>query len=447
MNISCRSHIKGYAVLASLFFLLSFNLSNTAKAQDVAAGEALFKASCASCHKATDKVSIGPGLKGAHQRWIDAGIGDMFYDWIQNPKKTLDKGHPYVTGLVAKFSNQALMTAQPVSREQIDNIMAYVDGYTEPITGDPKVDQGAVAVSKDEAGSWIWWLVLGGIFFVIAVSTGSVRRQLINANREKKGKEPLPDVPYFTVWKAWAWRNKILVSFVFLFVILAGLTNGWYRLKDVGVFENYKPEQPIAFSHKIHAGDNKIACQYCHPTTEKSKHASIPDAMLCMNCHKNIQSGTLTKETEISKIYKAVGFDPETMSYTGETNPIKWVKVHNMPDHVFFSHQQHVVAGKLECKQCHGDMEKETVARVMPHEELNAINKEFGIEVTRATLTMGWCIECHQQSAVQMGSGNGYYDEMQRRLMLDPELYKKHIEDGKITVQEMGGWECAKCHY
>lgn len=289
----------------------------------------------------------------------------------------------------------------------------------------------------------MWIIILGVIFVIIAFSAGSVRRQLVNANREKQGLEELPEMTYWQTWKAWMWRHKVITSFVVLFFVFGGLADGWYRLKDVGVFENYKPEQPIAFSHKIHAGDNAIACQYCHSGVEKSRHALIPSPMVCMNCHKYIKKGTQTGTEEIAKIYKAVGWDVDAQAYTGKTEPIKWIKVHNMPDHVYFSHQQHVVAGGVDCKQCHGDMTKETVARIMPHEELNAI--DGNVKVTRPTMTMGWCIECHNQAETKMEGG--YYDELKKRMMNNPNLQKKHLEDEKITVNELGGWECAKCHY
>lgn len=439
MNLTHPKKSRKFAGFTALLaLLLSLNFSNTANAAD---GEALFK-TCAACHT-PDKKLVGPALRNARQRWNDAGIGDKIYDWVQNPQKVKDEGLPYVNDLVSQFATVPIMTPQSFSKEEIDAIFDYVDSYTEPVA----VAAGPTDITTEgpkEEGSWMWVIILGVIFAIIAVSAGSVRRQLVNANREAEGKEELPDESYWQTWKHWAWRHKVLVTFIILFFVFGGMADGWYRLKDVGVFENYKPEQPIAFSHKVHAGDDQIACQYCHATVEKSRHAMIPSPMICMNCHKAIQKGTTTGTTEISKIYKAVGFDPDAMEFSGKTEPIKWVKVHNLPDHVYFSHQQHTVAGKLDCKQCHGDMAKETVARIMPVSELNAI--DGNVKVNRPTLTMGWCIECHNQTEVKM-DGNGYYDEMKKRLMMDQELFKKHLADGKITVAEMGGWECAKCHY
>jgi hypothetical protein len=164
-----------------------------------------------------------------------------------------------------------------------------------------------------------------------------------------------------------------------------------------------------------------------------------------MNCHKAVHEGPQTGTEEIAKIHNAAGFDAGSLSYSGETDPIKWTKVHNLPDHVYFNHSQHVVVGDLDCKQCHGDMTKETVARIMTTEDLNSI-EDNDIKFTRPTLTMGWCIECHGQKEIDLSNGD-YYQEVHDRLLNDKKTYQKYLEDDKITVAELGGWECAKCHY
>ena len=136
--------------------------------------------------------------------------------------------------------------------------------------------------------------------------------------------------------------------------------------------------------------------------------------------------------------------------YTGVTEPIVWNKVHVLPDHVYFSHQQHVNIGGVDCKQCHGDMTKRVeTAEVMPVAELNKV--DGNIILSKPTLTMGWCIECHAEKEVSSGTldtkGDGYYTEIHNRLLNDKDLYRKYMKDGKVTVKELGGWECAKCHY
>lgn len=446
---SYQRKLKSLLTISSFAILLQFGFSSKAIAQS---GEDLFKANCASCHK-PDQNYTGPAPKGARDRWKKAFGGDtaMIYNWVQNPGKVFGEGNSYVVDVVNQYKSAGLMTAQPLTNDQIYLVLEYVDNYTPPAaTAAVASDEGE---TKEEGGSWMWWLVVGVVFVIIATAVGTVRKQLVNANREKEGLAPLEEKTYFQTWGDWAWRNKVLVGFIAFFFLMGALVDGTYMLMDVGVYENYKPEQPIKFSHKIHAGDNKINCVYCHNSAEKSKHAGIPTTNVCMNCHKAITKGTKTDTTEISKIYRAIGFDPKTNGYTNKPGtPLTWTKVHNLPDHVYFNHSQHVVVGGLECRQCHGNMEKEDVARIMPHDTLNKINKEiYGAEfhVNRATLTMGWCIECHDQVVTKSlnDDKNGYYVELKKRLKSNKPLLKQHLEDDKITVKELGGWECAKCHY
>lgn len=413
-------------------------------------GEELFKANCASCHK-PDKDYTGPALQGAKDRWQKAyGDSLKIYEWVKNPKAVADQGG-YALEVYTKWKAAGYMTAQPLSDAQIFLVLQYVDNYVAPTGGETAKTE--VAEVKEEGGAWLWWIITGTVFLIIATAIGTVRKQLVNANREKEGLEPLPERTYLQTWGDWAWRHKVLAGFIVFFFLMGGLVDGTYMLMDVGVYENYKPEQPIKFSHKIHAGDNKINCVYCHNSAEKSRHAGIPSANVCMNCHKAITTGTQTDTLEISKIYRAIGFNSKANAYTGKMGePLKWIKVHNLPDHVYFNHSQHVVVGGLECRQCHGNMEKEDVARIMPHDSLAKINKEiYGAEfhVDRATLTMGWCIECHDQAVSKgyMDDKNGYYTELKKRLRNNKKLFKQHLEDDKVTVEELGGWECAKCHY
>ncbi|MCB0814378.1 MAG: cytochrome c3 family protein, partial [Flavobacteriales bacterium] len=244
----------------------------------------------------------------------------------------------------------------------------------------------------------------------------------------------------------WAWNNKGLATVIGLAVTVWVVLALWNFAWTIGVYggdevAHYRPEQPIAFNHTLHAGsagDGNLAinCQYCHSGAEKSKHAGIPSANVCMNCHQAVNQGRTEAGTaDIQKIYAAVGWDPETMKYTGEPEPIRWVKVHNLPDHVYFPHDAHVAVAKLECQECHGP-----------------IDKEMTVAEQWAPLTMGWCIECHGDKAVKLaGTDNGYYEEMHRRLIENEKLghreLKKWLEDEKVTVKELGGWECAKCHY
>jgi hypothetical protein len=127
--------------------------------------------------------------------------------------------------------------------------------------------------------------------------------------------------------------------------------------------QGYAPEQPIPFSHKLHAGENKIACAYCHAGVEKSKHATIPAVNVCMNCHKVVK----TDSPHIQKL---------TQAYQAN-QPIEWIRVHELPDFVYFPHKRHVAKG-ISCETCHGNV------------------KEMARVEQKMPLTMGWCMECHR---------------------------------------------------
>ena len=174
----------------------------------------------------------------------------------------------------------------------------------------------------------------------------------------------------------------------------------------IGIQQGYAPEQPIKFSHKLHAGEYQINCNYCHTGVYEGKGANVPSANICMNCHNAIKR----ESPEIQKIYSALE----------KNEPIQWVRVHNLPDLAYFNHSQHTNVGALECKSCHGDVEKMEVVE------------------QRSSLTMGWCIDCHRQTDVN-AKGNAYYDK----------LVEVHNKDSKtpLKVQNIGGLECSKCHY
>ena len=206
-----------------------------------------------------------------------------------------------------------------------------------------------------------------------------------------------------------------LVIFVVSTVAFKSVIDGLY---SVGVQQNYQPKQPIAFSHKIHAGQYEIECKYCHTGAMKGKQANIPTINICMNCHSQIKQGTITGEGEIAKIYAAAGFDPNTSTYSGKTKPIEWVRIHNLPDLAYFNHSQHVNVGGIICQTCHG-----------PIQEMDVV-KQYSL------LTMGWCIDCHRKTDVNT-KGNAYYDK----------LIELHNSKKAMKVEDIGGLECAKCHY
>lgn len=442
--------IKHLALVAFAVFSFTYNLH--AQEADPAAGEALFKGNCASCHF-PDKDMTGPALKGARDRWIENSSEEQFYAWIKNSQAVIDAGDPYAKKLEG-FSTSK-MTPQTVSNADIDNIFAYIEVYTPPVV--PTDGTSPVGVEPVEGGSssLYWWLLAGLLIVVIAV-VGGVKGNLAALSRDQDGEKQPEQLSMGESARGWAWRNRGWFGVtVFVSVILL-LAVGMVKWLDLGVYENYKPEQPIAYSHQIHAGDLGIDCKYCHNAVTKSRHATIPSVNVCMNCHKTVSEGRTPEGTlEIAKIYEAAGYDVDTKSYTGETKPIKWVKVHNLPDHVYFNHSQHVVAGGVDCKQCHGNMKKETVARVMSMEDLNNVGvtdedwDENEVKFTKPTLTMGWCIECHRQSSVDIANApdGSYYNMIHQRLLKDKKTYQKYLEDDIVTVGELGGLECAKCHY
>jgi mono/diheme cytochrome c family protein len=430
--------IKRTAGLSCPAFLLAFLLFATgAMAQTDKAqydqGEKLFKANCASCHK-PDKDMTGPMLKGAKTKWADKGD---IHEWVKNSQAYIKSGNDYAKQLFEDH-NKIVMPPQALSNDEIDDVLYYADNYAAPSAAKPA---GETPVETAPKSNWQWWLIICLVLLLVLISLSGVRHQLSNAVREQKGLAPEAPVGTWGRIGRWAKRNKGWASVAVLLLVVWGSVLTWNFLFRIGVYggdkvEHYKPSQPIAFDHTLHAGKDNLAinCQYCHSGAEKSRHAGIPSANVCMNCHKVVSEGHKTGTKEIAKIYEAVGWDPATNTYTGKEKPLVWNKVHNLPDLAYFNHSQHVAVAKLECQKCHGpvDTKMDQVQQWEP-------------------LTMGWCVHCHNETEVKVaGSDNGYYQEIHRRLTETPmgrmEL-KKYLEDEKITVRELGGWECAKCHY
>ena len=428
---------KELSAVFKLFWVFAFLIGSASianlHAQD---GEKLFKQNCTACHK-VDKDLVGPALKGVQERW--SGKEDLLHEWIKNPAKVKDMGDPYVDKLLAEWMPKGgLMAAQLVSDEEIDAILAYIDAWEPPAApvvapGDPTAASGSAAPA-DQGISTMWLVIVAFILLVLIFSLVGVRSSLTRLNSailDAEGKEMEPVLSSSERFKAWLWKNKTFVAILAILVTVYFVVLGYEALMGIGVYQGYTPEQPIKFNHTLHAGTNQIACVYCHSGALKSKHAGIPSANICMNCHTGINEGRTAEGTaEIAKIYEAIGWDLESRSYTGEEKPIKWVKVHNLPDHVYFNHAQHYVVGEIECQECHGQ-----------------IQEDYTVAGQFAPLTMGWCIDCHNKTTVKM-DGNGYYDEVHERLVdHGKDELKKYLEDGTISVKDLGGWECSKCHY
>lgn len=408
-----------------LFFAFSFGL----KAQD---GAKIFKQNCAVCHALTDQKLTGPGLAGLAGR-VPKPESEWLTSWIKNNNKVIASGDAYAKTLVANNGGvDAMSEFEFLSDADLKAVVDFVIAPPAPPVATTGPATGAVETKEEVKGIDPLYLLLGGIV-ILAILLGalrSVRHSLQNSYNRKEGKPEVEEMSLGQEVKQWIGSHRRLVGVFVIIIAFMGMKSCWNACFNIGVYYDYKtqkgyhPEQPIKFSHKLHAGDNEIACQYCHNSVEKSKHAGIPSVNVCMNCHKGIQTGPQYKEVEIAKIYSAAGFDPKSGNYTGPENPIKWIKVHTLPDHVFFSHAQHVVVGKQECATCHGDVKKMTTV-----EQKNP-------------LTMKWCVECHRKTEVAM-EGNAYYDRMHKALK---EKYKGQY-DVKFTVDKIGGLECTKCHY
>ena len=448
MKLDTRTPAIGSWALQALIILTIFFGSVTSFAQgDAEAGEALFKNNCASCHHPL-KRQTGPALKGAVQRWADAGESENLYRWVKNAGALISSGESARAKELESYDPSA-MTPQAVNDQEIDNIFAYVEAFTEPekVAGDDGCPTPYLIEEKESSGKWKWLLAIAIILAVVIFGLAGVNRRLKETSDDFQTDD---DQTYMEITKDWLWRNKVWVSLFGVVVLLIALSDLGWRAAQIDVVEGYEPSQPIKFSHIVHACKHEIDCKYCHSSVEKSKSAGIPSVNICMNCHRSIQEGTYFKGEEIGKIHSAAGYSVDDNAYYDSlsTGPIAWNKVHNLPDHVYFNHSQHVKVGGIDCIQCHGDVQTYNGGKVASVEEINKL--EGTTKLTKPVLTMGWCIECHNVTGVNVlgAEKDSYYDEIHKRLKNNPELLKKFKgEDGTITVKELGGWECAKCHY
>ena len=409
-------------LLATFTFLfLSFIVNfNSVAAED---GSKLFKQNCAVCHSLGTNKITGPGLAGVTTRVPnDAWLAK----WIKNNKAVTASGDAYAKGLMTANGGADMTVFTDLKDEEIAALITFIKAPpVAPVaSGVPSPTGGSQEPA--EKGVNPLAILLGVIAFLIIIIgvLRGVRHTLKNLQNEKQG---LPEEEAVGPWqeiKTWLRSHKRTFAVIILFTLGGLIDAGWYALKEIGVYEGYHPSQPIAFSHKIHAGDNAINCQYCHSGVERSKTAGIPSVNVCMNCHKGISKGPSGEKgtAEIAKIYDAAGWDPEKGEYNKPQKPIQWVKVHNLQDFVFFSHQQHVKVGKQECATCHGEVKEMTTVKQAKQ------------------LTMAWCIDCHRKTEVPGMKDNPYYESLHKKLA---EKYK----DQPITVDKMGGIECGKCHY
>ncbi|CAA7196309.1 c-type cytochrome [Chryseobacterium potabilaquae] len=451
--ISWRKHYK--QTLIAIGLLLSTSASIYGQDGDPKNGEKLFKANCTACH-ALDKQVIGPPLKGVVDRVkTEGGVGkDWLHKWIKDNKALRASGDKYANEIFEKYNKTEMLVFPNLSEKDIDDILAYT---TNPPAPEEKKTPEATAGTEATAASpadktttnivIISLLAIAGLLVWILIKL----RQLVKLGQSEDlaGLNETRVKSFSEIYQKYHLIGKGLIA---ILALLA--TYGiWNWIMWIGVYKGYKPEQPIYFSHKIHAGENKIDCQLCHSSAKYGKVSEIPSMNVCMNCHRTISeyNGKYMEpgkdkafyDGEIQKIYAATGWDPQKAQYTGKTQPVEWTRIHNMPDFVYFNHSQHVVAGEqaiinsfnkknpnnkidVVCKACHGKIDTMNVVQMA---------NDF---------TMGWCIECHRTTEVDMN--NGYNKEYFKNL--HDKLKKQYPKDGgKITVDAIGGLECGKCHY
>lgn len=467
--------IYKYLRINILVILLSFLGASMLTAQVSAdLGKDLFKNYCGACHnKDMRSGATGPGLGGTVELWDDEAA---LYAWIRNSQDMIKKGHPRAVELWNQYKPIVMTSFPDLTDDQIGSILAYVDDVYK---GVPKQAAGVAAADDTSSGkksgsNMPIYLLIIGVLAVLAVVLAKIIGNLNVLAEANEGKK----VEAKSIKQILT--SKGVISFLIFAAIILGAYTTVTKATELGRQQGYAPEQPIKFSHATHAGIHKIDCQFCHDGARRSKHSVIPSTNTCMNCHVAIKNGSTYGTAEISKIYASIGFDPNTNKYienyesktedeirtiftkwigdqykdskeladldsdgervvaeqwigikkslTNENKkqiqgPIEWVRIHALPDHVYFNHSQHVTIGKMECQTCHGQVENMEVMTQM------------------SPLSMGWCVNCHRQTEVKF-KDNEYYSSYTR--------YHEEIANGKrdkVTVADIGGLECQKCHY
>ena len=420
-------------LLKSLTLLLFFSFIVSSYSQDMdearqKEGRKLFNSLCASCHK-LDKKLVGPALGGVEERRENSWLKS----WIKNNAEFQKVNAE--AAQAAQYATSAMNAFPQLTDKNIDDILYYTtvgEIKKVPVAGETTI--GGNVVSDGGAPSWVIYFLAAAVV-VAFLMIASLLKQVseLKGNKKIESKANLRR-DLHELWVG-VKKNTFLKVLATIFLVLIGIYLLFGTLFSVGIDQGYQPIQPIAFSHKIHSGENKIDCQYCHSSAKHSKHSGIPSVNVCMNCHMAIAEvaegteiewngqiyGKERLDGEIAKVYDAAGWDPETLEYSGEEKPIKWIRIHNLPDFVYYNHAQHVKVAGLKCQQCHG-----------PVEEMDEMYQY-------SPLTMGWCINCHRETNVDL-KGNEYYAKIHEELAT-----KYGVE--KVTIAQLGGLECGKCHY
>ncbi|MDN3205685.1 c-type cytochrome [Algoriphagus sediminis] len=414
--IGIRTSLQAFVMLFFLFVgtqVIAADPAVVESEEAIAAGKTVFNANCKQCHKLDQKYT-GPALRGI----TDRQSIEWAKSFILNSQAVIATGDEYANELYAEYNNIVMPPHTFLSDDDLNNLLSYIE-YGDKV--DPAAEAAAAAAGGDGAGGGsggipsefltiilvVLVVILLLILVVLGLITSVLTKYLNKQNLEEDDKEFVTQK--FDLGKVL--RSDGFVIIVTALVVALVAKTAIDGLYTVGVQQGYAPKQPIAFSHALHAGEYEIACQYCHTGVEIGKSANIPSANICMNCHTHIQNvgGQDGMSPEIAKIYAAVEND----------QPIEWVRVHNLPDLAYFNHSQHVKVGGIECQTCHGEIQ------------------EMEVVGQHSSLTMGWCIDCHRQTEIA-ASGNEYYDK----------LVQLHSDSkDALKVKDIGGLECAKCHY
>ncbi|WP_185849278.1 c-type cytochrome [Blattabacterium cuenoti] len=438
--------------ISFFIFIFSFFLIGEGKLKaetdtikgDVENGTELFKKNCTACHSLDlEKKMIGPALYGVTEKrsrkWL--------HQWIRNNKSLRENGDKEAISIYEEYGNIEMNAFPQLSEKQIDDILFFIKNKDSIKKKENRKINHYEYETNNEEKQFLVKLIIFCFFILFLILLWIVYKiQILNRLIHKsEGKTKvsificIKDFIINVLYQKILGDDKkkwYLFSCFTGFFFLLGTYETWNFLMKIDVNKGYKPKQPIYFSHKIHSEINHIDCQYCHSSAKYGKVSGIPSVNVCMNCHITIheyngdylEKGKSRDEynREIQKIYKAVGWNPETRKYSEKTYPIQWIRIHNMPDFVYFDHSQHVITGEkkirklkkvnLVCNACHGEIQKMDTVEM---------SNDF---------TMEWCISCHKN--VEIDTKNKYYKE-----------YFPNKKNKKITVDMIGGIECAKCHY
>ncbi len=312
----------GSVVILLLFSIIGF------RANAQGGGQALFAANCASCHQVNKRL-VGPALAGVESRgpWGDR---KQLHAWVHNPAGFM-KTDGYTAGLFKEYN--VMMQAFPgLPDKDIDAIIDYVKSVPAATAATPGAPNDETANAQAESDNTLLFGILTLILAIVAfvlLQVNSNLRKLADDKEGLAGNEPLP-----------FWRNKGYIAFVCVILFLVG---GYLTVQGaigLGRSQHYEPEQPIFYSHKVHAGTNQISCFYCHGNTDLGKQANIPSVNICMNCHMGIneykgpdklidgdgkeRDGT----AEIQKLYKYAGYEYGKIWDVSKATPIPWIRIH-----------------------------------------------------------------------------------------------------------------------